>query len=358
MMKIAVYWTDKLDEYSYSPRWAEYLQNRGVEVLKLDLKRSDVMQQLKDCDGVMWHWYHIPDDKQSAPKILDAIETNLGIAVFPDHNSRWHYDEKVAQHYLLEALDAPRIKSWVFWDYAEAVRFAQSAQYPMVFKLSVGAASANVIKVHNSAEALRQIDKTFKGVYFPYSLNEFEFKSRLLSPAYYKGIIKRALRSLPYIFTNQYPPLPEYYLLQKNYAYFQEFCADNSHDIRVTVIGNRAWAFTRENRSGDFRASGSGRVDYDEAKIPPGAIKLAFELSRKIGAQSLAYDIMFDNQRRLVINEISYCYVFKAVLNAPGYWDEELAWHEGHCYPQDAMAEDLMQRITTKKEAGMQRIRD
>lgn len=357
-MRIAVYWTEKLDDYSYSPRWAEYLQSKGIEVKRLDLKRSDVMEQLRDCDGVMWHWYHIPDDKQSAPKILDAIERHLGLDVFPDCNSRWHYDEKVSQHYLLEALGAPRIKSWVFWDYTEAVRFAKTANYPLVFKLSVGAASANVVKVHNAAEALKQIDKTFKGVYFPYSMNEFQFKSRFLSPAYYKGIVKRGLNSLPYIFKNQYPPLPDYYLLQKNYAYFQEFCADNSHDIRVTVIGNRAWAFTRENRSGDFRASGSGKVDYDRKKIPPEAIKLAFELSRKMNAQSMAYDIMYDNQRNLVVNEVSYCYVFKAVYGAPGYWDENLTWHEGNVYPQDAMAEDLVARIIAKKEAGTQRIRD
>ena len=349
-MKIAIHWTDSLDEYSYSPRWAEYLQELGIEVLKIDLKRSDVMRALKGYDAVMWHWYHIPDDKQSAPKILDAIETHLGLEVFPDHNSRWHYDEKLSQHYLLEALDLPRIKSWVFWDYDQAINFAQSATYPMVFKLSVGAASANVILVQNFLQAKQQIDKTFKQVYFPYSSHEFSFQYNLLKPAYYKGVLKRALFSLAYIFKNEYPPLPEYWLLQKNYAYFQEFCKDNPCDIRITVIGDRAWGFTRANRGGDFRASGSGKVDYDRGKIPLDAVKLAFETSKKIKAQSMAYDIMYDNSRRLVINEISYCYVFKAVYGANGYWDANLDWHEEKMYPQDAMVQDLIKRIEEKNQ--------
>jgi hypothetical protein len=129
---------------------------------------------------------------------------------------------------------------------------------------------------------------------------------------------------------------------------FSGVLCDNPCDIRITVIGNRAWGFLRENRSGDFRASGSGKIAYDPSHIPMEAVKLAFETSKKIKCQSLAYDIMYDNERNLVINEVTYCFVFRAVYNAPGYWDSELNWHEGHMYPQDAQAEDLIQRIAER----------
>ncbi len=349
-MKIAVHWTNQLDIYSYSHRWVEYLADCGIEVLKIDLKCSDVIERLRDCDGVMWHWYHIPDDKQSAPKILDAVETHLGIPVFPDYTTRWHYDEKISQHYLLSAIEAPRVRSWVFWHYEDAIEFCKHATYPLVFKLSVGAASANVIKVDSIQEAIFYVNKTFKRVFFPYSLHEFAFNVHMLRLSYLKGVVKRTLRSLPYIFKNEYPPLPEYYLLQKNYAYFQEFCAGNDYDIRITVIGNRAFGFTRPNRKNDFRASGGGKVDYDIDKVPLEAVKIAFNISRKIRAQSMAYDFLYDNAKKLSINEITYCYVHNAVYNAPGHWDDQLRWHEGHVHPNDAQAEDFIELIRSRQQ--------
>ena len=352
-MKIAVHWSNKLDKFSYSHRWIEYLKGQDVEVLPLDLKQYDIINLLKDIDGVMWHWYHIPDDKQSAPKILDAIETNLGIPVFPDNPTRWHYDEKLSQHYLLNAIDAPRVRSWVFWEYNQAIEFLTTASYPLVFKLSVGAASANVIKVKSFTEAKAFVDKTFHGVFFPYSLNEFEFSNRLLSPSYWKGALKRTFQSISYIAHNEYPPVPEYYLIQKNYAYFQEFCANNLYDIRITVIGDRAWGFTRANRPGDFRASGSGQVDYDLSKVPLEAVQIAFEVTKKMKAQSMAYDFLYDNDGKLVINEVTYCFVRFAVHDAPGYWDGNLNWHEAHLWPEDAQAEDFIEfikRRTTDKD--------
>lgn len=344
-MKIAVHWTRKLDKYSYSHRWIEYLSSHGIQVKKLDLKKPEVINEVRDCDGVMWHWYHIPDDKQSAPKILDAIETNLGIPVFPDHYSRWHYDEKLAQYYLLEALDAPRVKTWLFWDYEQALDFARKAEYPIVFKLSVGAASANVVKIKSFVEARLYIDKVFKKTLFPYSLNEFDFQRNLLSLSGLKSLLKRGINSIPYILNNEYPPVPEYYLLQKNYAYFQEFCDGNDHDIRITVIGDRAWGFTRANRPGDFRASGSGSVCYDTSKVPREAISTAFEITEKMHAQSMAYDFVYNNQKELVIIEVTYCFVRFAIYDAPGYWDRDLNWHEGHHYSEDAQAEDFIAMI-------------
>ena len=58
-------------------------------------------------------------------------------------------------------------------------------------------------------------------------------------------------------------PRPE---SQRSYILWQEFIPDNQRDFRVTIIGRRyAFVFWRNNRPGDFRASGSGLIDYDVA---------------------------------------------------------------------------------------------
>lgn len=54
-----------------------------------------------------------------------------------------------------------------------------------------------------------------------------------------------------------------FWIREKKYILFQEYLPDNEFDTRVTVIGNRAFAFRRFNRKKDFKASGSGEIDYD-----------------------------------------------------------------------------------------------
>lgn len=64
--------------------------------------------------------------------------------------------------------------SWVFNDYNKVLEFINRAEYPLVFKLSVGAGSANILKIDNIEEAKKIVDKMFKRGIFPYTLNEFE----------------------------------------------------------------------------------------------------------------------------------------------------------------------------------------
>ena len=95
--------------------------------------------------------------------------------------------------------------------------------------------------------------------------------------------------------------------VERDYAYFQEFIADNHQDTRVIVVGNRAWASIRICRPGDFRASGSGKlvpIVRSEAGMAP--IRIAFETSRRLGCQSMAYDFLTDGETgRCLISEIS-----------------------------------------------------
>lgn len=340
-LKIGIQYVEGMPEYSWSYTWEKILRDKGVEVKKINFYDTDVMKQVKDCDGIMWHWFHYPNDKMIAPKILSNIQLNLGIPIFPDLNSCWHYDEKVAQHYLLESIDAPRVPSWVFYDYNKAIDFINNAEYPLVFKLSVGAGSANVLKIENIQEAKNIVDRMFKKGIFPYTLNEFEGTSN------HKHRIKEAIR---YIRSGEYPTPPWYYMLQKDYVYFQKFLPDNEYDIRIVVIGDRAFGFIRYNRKDDFRASGSGKKDYDITKIPLQAIKIAFDVSKKCKFQSMAYDLMYDKEK-VVINEISYCYG-PGTRECKGYWDSKLNWHDRQMLPEEAHIEDFLETVKRKVNAN------
>lgn len=335
----------------FSARWAAAAQNRSAEIRWLDLRGPDPLKHAAGCAGIMWHWYHYPHEvRWAALPILRVVEEHLGIPVFPDLATCWHYDDKIAQAYLLEALNVPQPQTWVFWKKAEALAWCGQAAYPVVAKLAVGAGSENVRLVRNAAQARRYVERCFSG------------SGIVIKPAWplgraarWRARLRRAAargaRAIPYVFGNRFPSLPDrtYWMPQKNYALFQEFLSGNEFDTRVTVIGNRAFAFRRFNRPNDFRASGSGRIEHDPAAIDLRCVQTAFAAARKLRAQSMAFDFLFRGERREpVVGEISYCYANWAVERCPGHWDADLNWHAGHRWPEDAHMEDFLARIRSR----------
>lgn len=69
---------------------------------------------------------------------------------------------------------------------------------------------------------------------------------------------------------------------------------DNDCDTRVTVVGDRAFAFTRNVRSGNLRASGSGDIVHDIHRMDRKYLEIAFDVTRKVSSQSTACDFVLE----------------------------------------------------------------
>lgn len=133
------------------------------------------------------------------------------------------------------------------------------------------------------------------------------------------------------------------------YAYFQDFIPGNKFDTRITVLGDHtALAFTRDVRKNDFRASGSGSINYDMNRIDTRCVEISFDIARKLRTQSIAFDFVIGIDDKPLITEISYHYVIKAVYNCPGYWDRNLQWHDGHIWPPDVVVDDIIKQLMGK----------
>ncbi len=331
---------------SWAPGWIEALERRGAEAVRVDFRDPGLIGKIRGCQGAMWHWFHIPDDKLAAPKILTAIELGLRIPVFPSLATRWHYDEKIAQHYLLESLGVARVPSRVFWRRTEAMQFLEGCAYPLVFKLSVGAGSVNVVRLDTREQAEEMVSRMFGRGIYPYAVPGGAGKPRAAGGA--PGAWRRRIADgLAYALRGEQPPPPDHSLRQESYVYLQDFVAGNPHDIRVTVIGDRAFGFIRHNRPGDFRASGSGLIGYDPENIPRDAVRIAHEVSRRSGFQSMAYDFLVSERGDVLLNEISYAYVSAAVRECPGCWGRDFAWRPGKIVPEDAHVEDFLHYVRT-----------
>src|SRR5690606_8461623 len=107
-------------------------------------------------------------------------------------------------------------------------------------------------------------------------------------------------------------------------------------DTRVIVVGEMAFAIRRLNKENDFRASGSGKIDYDVSKIDVNLIKKAFEINEKLKAQAVAYDFIYKNRESRLI-EICFGFSVNAYDACEGYWDKNINFYKEKFNPQEMM---------------------
>lgn len=329
---------------SFSDRWIAYCKKENISYKIVNCYNNDIVDQVKECEVLLWHHSHGNyKDVLTAKRILFALE-HSGIKVFPNFNTAWHFDDKVAQKYLLEAINAPLVPSYVFYDKEEALTWANQTTFPKVFKLKGGAGSQNVKLVNRKKEAIKLINQSF-GKGFPLIdkwnyFKELKYKNQTISKK-----ITNYLRGLKRGFfpTNNTKTLQN----EKGYAYFQEFIPNNDSDTRVIVIGEKAFAVKRMTRNNDFRASGSGVKKYNKEEIDERCIEISFNVNKKIQSQSFAVDFVSDTQKNPLIVEISYGFSIEFYDPCPGYWTEDLQFHEGKFIPQEWMVENVIHEAKT-----------
>ncbi len=71
------------------------------------------------------------------------------------------WTDKIGQKYLFEAIDAPFIKTDVFYTKEEALKWVEHTIFPKIFKLRGGAASTNVKLIRSKEEAKEYIEIAF-----------------------------------------------------------------------------------------------------------------------------------------------------------------------------------------------------
>lgn len=326
----------------FASRWCEYGAACGHEIRKVNGYESGILARLRGCQAFLWHLNHEQTlDLLFARSVLKAAETQ-GIHVFPNHPTSWHFDDKIAQKYLLEAVNAPLVPTWVFYSQKDAIDFLKNATYPLVFKLRRGAGSLNVRLVRDLSEGKALARRMFGRGISPFPalglLQQAAGKARRNRTHHdpFRVRLGRVMRRiLEKTFHNP---------IERGYMLIQRLIPDNDHDLRVTIIGERAFAFNRGVRPNDFRASGSGRITYlSKSELPEDAIEIAFNLSRQLGFQSMAFDFARDSGCGApLLLEMCYAFQARAIFDCPGYLDISGAWHSGHYHPEDLILDDLL----------------
>lgn len=326
---------------SFSERWIPYCKEKGIAYKLVDCYANNIIQQLEDCSALMWHHHHGNQrDIVFARQLLFAAEQS-GMKVFPDFNTSWHFDDKLGQKYLFEKMGIEAAPAFVFYTKKDALEWIETAAFPKVFKLRGGAGSSNVKLAKDRAMAVSLVNKAFGSGFSQYqSMDNLKERIRKYRAGktdatdVLKGVIRLA----------KPPASAKVGGKEMGYIYFQEFIPGNDHDIRVVVIGDKAYAIKRMVRENDFRASGGGHILYARELFDESLIKLSFDINEKIKSQCLALDFVFDNGKPLVV-EISFGFSMAGYDPCPGYWSRDMEWHEGKFNPYGWMVDDVLNSI-------------
>ena len=343
-MKIAI--ADR--KGSFSDYWIKYCEEHSIPYKVVNPYDTDIIEQVSDCDAFMWHHHHASfKDILFAKQLLFSLE-QAGKIVFPNFRTGWHFDDKLGQKYLFEALGVRAAKSWVFYDKKSAYKWIETTDFPKVFKLRGGAGSANVRLARNKRQAKAFVRKALRRG-FASSNPLFSAKTQWQNFVKGQG---RFYDVAKYIGLYLFPGLNGGRRMprQKGYAYFQEFIPNDGFDYRLEIANNKAIAMVRMCREGDFRASGGHDDRYDASLIPQDVVEFAFECYDKLEVQSVALDIVREKQsEELYLIEVSYCYGLDADEFEHGYWTRD---GEHHCEPLNGvywMIEEVIKAVSYSK---------
>jgi len=307
----------------------------------VNLDAHDWLSQIENFDIIIWkpHYMGIKSASHFKEKIyfLQYVAHKL---VIPNFETIWHFESKVAQSYLFSHYKLKSPPTAVSFDYHDAHRLFEQARFPLVFKSSEGAASKNVRMETNRKLASTRLRSAFSLQLWAEAKKKFGPGIRVLIHNYWKQwawdrIFQRVKMD------------PE----NVGVIYWQDFISDNTGDLRITVIGDKyAFGFWRNNRPNDFRASGSGLIDYLRP-VPEKPLRYCLKLNKDMGFDSMCYDILFSGDD-FVLTEMSYSYSDSAIYNTHGHYllheDDDLTYEERHVWPQELWVEWALQIINKK----------
>lgn len=316
----------KLHSSNWFIPWKKYCIENNIEYFVINPYKYNVIKELEGFDVVLWHFSgYIYKDMLIAKDILFSAK-KMGIQVFPDFDDCWHFDDKIAETYLMQSINAPIPNSLMFYALDDLKNEINKITFPIIAKLRNGSGSHNVKLIKDKKELLHYSNKMFSKGFSSSPSLIYKTSSNVKSSKSLKVFINRAKRIPEFLKTlasaNEFPN-------EKGYVYLQEFIPNNGFDLKVVVVGDKLSFIGRNIREGDFRASGGGDLFYDNKFITKNVIESAFRTSDLLGFKCMGYDYVVNNETgEGIIIEISYGFSHQALLLANGYFDRNGVWYD------------------------------
>jgi glutathione synthase/RimK-type ligase-like ATP-grasp enzyme len=329
-IRVAVGYNPQKSEHStnWKNAWIEYCELQKIDFQIIDCYQSDIIRQLGSFSHFVWHFDNYDyQDMLFARSILQSAQ-QTGLTVFPNPATSWHFDDKVAETYVLQSINAPIPESTLIYRHAECVNLIRDNKihFPVIAKLRCGSGSHNVTLIRSAKELMKYSERMFTKGFDPSPSLMFKTLSNAKSSKNWQTFVKRIRRAPEFLRTlrnaKQFPH-------EKNYVFLQKLIPNDGYDLKIVVVGDKLSYIGRNIRKGEFRASGGGSLFYDKSLVTKNIIDSAFRISDELGFQCMGYDYVVNNTTgEGIIVEISYGFSHQALLAAGGYFDRAGNWHD------------------------------
>lgn len=252
------------------PRWTKYarfLETNGFPFEFFDIHAHDWIVKARGLDAVVGMVSNEINQLEEIRVKYHFLETVLGKTCYPTAAQAMLYENKCLEAFMAEAYGFPIAKTHISQSREDALAMLDGVRYPLVSKINHSSGSMGVELVRAPRKARRIIRQAFSR------------NGRSIHVPWFR---------------------------QKNYVYFQEFVPNDGYDIRVIVIGPRAFGYYRAVPAGDFRASGMNIVE--KRGLPEEALRIAWSANRRLASPQLVVDMVHGLDGRFAIVEYSYFY--------------------------------------------------
>lgn len=329
-MKVAIFKGSKaiLHSTSWVFPWEEWCKDNNIDYELIDLFSVDAIKTLKDYDVLLWHFGQYSWlDMLEARSILYSAKM-MGLKVFPDFNDAWHFDDKVAEMYALQAVGAPIPESQVYYRMSVLKNAVETGtiSFPIVAKLRTGSGSHNVKLIKSKSQLFGYAKRMFGRGYKPAPSLIYKTTSNIRSSHNKATFLAKLKRAPEFLRTRR---SAKKFPKENGYVYLQEFIPSDGFDMKVVVVGDKLSGLYRPIRSHDFRASGGGEVLYNKELFTENIIHSAFAIADALGLKCVGFDYVVDNRTgEGKIVEMSYGFSHTAVMGMNGWFGRDCQWHD------------------------------
>jgi len=327
-MKIAIHQNKALFDHStsWSYLWIDYCEKNNISYEIVDCFRSDIIEKLRNFDCLLWHFSNFSySDMLFARSILYSAK-QMGLKIFPDFNDAWHFDDKVAEMYALQAINAPVPESFVFYDLLSFENWLKTKPlFPMVGKLRTGSGSQNVRLLKTKSQLRKYGKYMLARGYNPAPSLIYKTSSNIRS-SHDLETFKKKFKRIPEFLSvlSSAKKFPN----ERGYIYLQKFIPNEGYDMKVVVVGEKLSGVVRPVRSRDFRASGGGETFFEKKYFKESIIKSAFRVADALKTQCIGFDYVVNKETgEGLIVEMSYGFSNTSIISSNGYFDRDCNWH-------------------------------
>ncbi|HCX99208.1 MAG TPA: hypothetical protein DG754_03630 [Bacteroidales bacterium] len=283
------------EDPSSSKKWELSCEKAKIDYNVIDLTSADWYEQISKTEsnifllkppGETFKFKHLYDER------LYVISEVMNKFTFPSYKEVLIYENKIMLSAFLKGAQIPMPETWVFYNKANAIEFAEASNLPIVAKTGIGASGTGVKIIRTRKELQNYVKTAFsKGI------------KRRLGPNRNTGNLKswskKAFGSPIFLFNKIKKYWKIYKDAQKGFVLFQEYIP-HEFEWRVVRIGD-AWFGHQKTKYGD-KASGTKGIDY----IPPPLDLLNFcrNICEKHNFTSMALDIFEHPTKGFVVNEL------------------------------------------------------